>query len=625
MSGKDDDEGRILVGIGALGGGLLLHGGLLWLAGQVSSVLSGNGWPDTSPRDIPHILIAWFHSPGTPSRFWPEASAALIGSFELFYGIFAALLVLALPTLYVLARFLLNWRRRRGVRRLRLGFASGWEIRRLLGRRAVLHRARLARPMRAGERGLRPEEVGYMLGRDLRSGRELYSSVEDSMLVLGPIRRGKDVHFVTPFTIDAPGACIVLSTELESFSSTYAARYRMGRVYLFDPQNMTNWPDRTRLCLVRGAENPNVADDRAAVLAKYGGFLPGTETSHFAATAVIVVLRCYLHAAALHGRNISDVVRWTRQQTSPEPLELLRQAESAGVAAPGWSTELEELMRTNQQMRTAVWGAVAGSLRFLSDPAVLDQFSPGPDEVFDVKEFASGRNTLYFLGKETGANPITPAVHLLMESIWQQLRMLAAKMPGGRIEPPVTVEVNEAGYIAPMSSLPRFMGLVGKSSIAMHVYLRSLSHARERYGADAVKTMWDNSSVRIILGGGGNIDDLEEVSKLLGEVRKPSRITDDAGKPGLSRILTAEELRIMQFGRGVVVGRDARPVEIVLTPWWRRKDGKAIEAGKVRTEQLMLQYAQAAPDNERVRNYIRSAAKVWRITDLTGSTGESRG
>ncbi|MET7400137.1 TraM recognition domain-containing protein [Dactylosporangium sp. NPDC005572] len=617
MSDNSRDPSDLLLSmmvVGATGGGVL--GGLLWLAGQLSAVLRGNGWPDTTPRDILGILIAWVRSPGDPAQAWPEAVSGLIGPPWLVYVIFAALLIPTAALAVVVIRFALNWRRRRGFRIGRLGFASGWEIRRLLGRKAVLKRARFTRPQRAADPDLRPEDVGYFLGRDVRSQRKLYSSVEDSVLVLAPIQRGKDAHFVTPLTIDAPGACIVISTQLESFTTTYPARSRMGKVHLFDPQNLTSLPGRIRLCLVRGCENPNVADDRAAVLAKYAGYLPGQESSFFAATAVIVILRCYLHAAALHGRNISDVVRWARDPNDPEPLDLLRQAESAGVAAAGWAAELESLLAADVASRSAMWTAVTGSLRFLSDPAVLNQFSPDPDEVFDVAEFASGRNTLYFLGKETGANPITPGTHILMESIWPQMRMLAAKMPGGRIEPPVTVEVNEAGYIAPMSSLPRFMGLVGKSSIAMHVYVRSPSHVRERMGADALKTMWDNAAVRIVLGGGGNFDDLEEVSKLLGDVRRPSWVTDAGNTSSLSRVLTAEEIRTMDFGRAVVVGREARPVEVSLTPWWRRRDGKAIGDGKRQVDQLILEHASAAPATDRVRNYVRTASNVRRITRI---------
>ncbi|MFY1636180.1 type IV secretory system conjugative DNA transfer family protein [Solwaraspora sp. WMMB335] len=610
MSASSEDESkRLLYLVLAMAGGCGGTGWLFWLAGQVSAFLTGQGWPDSSPNDIVAILRALVATPGDPARAWPEPAAGLIGPAWLVYSVFLVLLLIASVAAVAAIRFAWDWRRRRGFRWARLGFASGWEIARTIGRRPIVRRARFTRPTMAGKPGLRPEDVGYCLGRDVRSLRKVYSSVEDAMLVVAPPRQGKDVHFVAPFTIDAPGSCIVLSTELESFTTTYAMRTAVGRVTVFDPNNLTNWPNRIRMCLVRGSDNPNTADDRATTLAKYAGYHLGGETKanidsgYFSPTAVIVILRCYLHAAALSGGTIADVLRWVRRQTDPEPLDLLRRAEAAGAAAPGWAAELASLLDTDQQTRAAMWASAAQSLRFLSDPAVLANYTPGPDEEFDIKEFVSGHNTLYYLVKETGANPQTPAVHILIETIWSKMAAAGAQLPGGRLEPPATVEVNEAIYCAPMSSLPRYMALLGKSSIAVHVYLRSISQAREKYGESAVRTMWDNAAVRVVVGGAGNITDLEEVSKLLGNVRRPSGLLSDANNEVLSPVLTAEELRTMEFGRAVVVGREVRPIEVRLTPWWRRRDAKRIKAGKQSTEQLVLRYA-APPAAPRRREQV---------------------
>jgi hypothetical protein len=192
-------------------------------------------------------------------------------------------------------------------------------------------------------------------------------------------------------------------------------------------------------------------------------------------------------------------------------------------------------------------------------------------------------------------------VTIMMEAMFGNMRAIAARMPGGRLEPPATIELNEAGIILPMSSLPRYMGLLGRSSIAVHVYLRSLAQARDGWGKDGASNMWDNAAVRIIAGGGGNIDDLEEVSKLVGDVYLPN------GKSLGRRILTADEIRTMRFGTAIVVGREARPVEARLTPWWKRKDRAQIAAGKAATEARILEYGDAAAADSPVNQYIRSS------------------
>jgi type IV secretory pathway TraG/TraD family ATPase VirD4 len=601
--------GYLLLLLGGLGVGAVW---LLWLAGQFSAVLSGHGWPDSSAGDAFSVIPVLVQSPGDPARAWPPEAAGLLGSTRQIYAIFGVLLLLAVGFAALLVWAGLAWRRRRGFRWGRLGFASGWEVRRLLGHRAVLRRAATTRPSLSTVDNLGPLDVGYFLGRDVRSRRRLYSSVEDPMLVVGPARKGKDVHFVTPITIDAPGACVVVSTELESFTTTYTARARLGSVYVFDPDNMTGWPHRTRLCLVRGSETPTIADDRATMMAMYAGYhmggerTPAHDSSFFSATAAVVILRCYLHAAALHGRTMVDVVRWARDPTDPEPVALLRRAELAGVAAPGWASELDGLTRTDQQARAAMWATVSQSLRFLHNPGVLEQFSPGPDEAFDVASFVSGRNTLYILGKERGDHPITPGVHILLETIWGQTRAAAARMPGGRIEPPLTVELNEAASIAPMGSLPRWMSITARSSIAIHVYVRSLSHMKDRFGEKSTRNMWDSAAYRVVLGGGGNADDLAEISRLVGDVRRPPSLTDAGHNDVISPILSVEDLRTMKFGRAVVIAREARPVEIRLTPWWKRPDGPEIAAAQRDMDALLHGLAARAPADTRLHDYLQT-------------------
>jgi type IV secretion system protein VirD4 len=621
---SSDNRSSIGAWLGLLFGALVVGAfWLLWLAGQLSSVFSGRGWPDSSPSDAVNLMSALIHNPGDLAQAWPAEAAVLLGTTRQIYLIFGVLLVLALGFSALLVWAGLAWRRRRGFRWGRLGFASGWEIRRLIGYRAVLKRAATTRPALSKSDEISPLDVGYYLGRDVRSRRRVYSSVEDPMLVVGTSAKGKDSQFITPFMIDAPGAVVVLTSQLETFTTTYAARAQLGSVYVFDPDNILSWPDRTKLNLVLGARTPTVADDMATDLANYAGYHMGGardnahDASYFSATAAVIILRCYLHAAALHGRNMIDVVRWTRDPLDPEPVALLRQAEAAGVAAHGWAAELEGLTRTDQEARTAMWATASQCLRFLHNREILEQFSPGPDEVFDVPSFVSGRNTLYLLAKDKGDHPITPGMHILLQSIWARAMGVANQSPNRRLEPPLTVEINEADSIMPMATMPRFMYLTAKGSIATHVYVRSLSHMKHRFGEKPTRNLWDAAQYRVILGGGGNVDDLAELSRLVGDVRRPPGLTDAGHEDDINPILTVEDLRTMKFGRAVVVARSARPVEIKLTPWWKRRDGEAIAAAKRDMEQRIEDLARHAPPDTRVEDYIRSQSTLRPLAQAT--------
>jgi len=74
----------------------------------------------------------------------------------------------------------------------------------------------------------------------------------------------------------------------------------------------------------------------------------------------------------------------------------------------------------------------------------------------------------------------------------------------------------------------------------------------------------------------------------------------------------------MKLGRAVVVARNARPVEIALTPWWKRPDGPEIAAAKRETEERIRQLAREKPADTRIRDYIRSHARPTKSLVLPG-------
>lgn len=562
---------------------------LLWLAGQLSALLAGHGWGHSPPLGIRGILSLARDRTGKLA-IWRSMVGPTAGPTWLVLTVLAILLLPVLYVAYWLVRLYLNWRRRREFRLFRLGFASGREIRDMLGARAVLKKAPSVRPSFKSYRKAKPREVGFYLGRDIRSRQELFASVEDVFIILAPPRQGKDVHFCTPFTIDAPGPCIVTSTRSDAFSNTYGSRAKMGRVHVFDPNGLTSWPERLRWSPVLGCEDPLIAANRASAFVAGAGFELGGDGAIFISSAT-TILRCYLHAASLEGLTIRDIARWSTQPTNPEAGKILRIHEAKGSSALGWAGELEALAAAEPRFRGLVWANVVQVLGCFSDPSVMDACSPRSSEMFDLSAFLSGRNTLYILGKEKKNASIAPVITAMMESIFDETRKIAARMPGSRLDPPLTVELNEVAHIAPLPNLPAYMGDSGGFSIALHIYLQSLSQARSRWGEHEAMIMWDNAAVRIIMGGSGNVADLEDVSRLMGEIPADRRTS---GTERTRRVLSPEEIRTLKFGTAVVIARSVRPVEVHLTPWWKRKDGKEIAAGKAATERMILRYTDGA-------------------------------
>ena len=572
MSSEDDDEVYgFLFGVAFL---VVLIGGafsfLIWLAGQLSGLLTGGGWPDSSPQDFLRIAFDFVRHPGDPQGAWPPVAAAAMGPASLFFILLIVLLVLASVGTYFLAQVLMNVRRRRPFRRLRLGFASGWEVRNLLSARTVLRKAEQVRPSTTTRPGnaVKPEEVGFYIGRDVRSRRKLYASIEDTAIIVAPPRQGKDVHFVTPFTIDAPGPCIVTSTRRETFINTALVRARYGEVYVFDPYNWTGWPNRMRWSPLQGCEDPNACAVRAGTLVQTSQFDIGVEGAHV--TGVLTIIRCLLHAGAIGQVNFREVMRWVNEANADEAIDILREGERDGTAATGYASQLE-LVRNDE----SAWTSTIQIMHCFSQPSVLEDCSPPRGEEFDFVNFLKGRNTLYFVAKQQGDwGGIAPVVTTIVEQYFRTARGTAMKNPTGRLDPPLTFELNQVTDLCPIGGLPVYMGESGGYSIAVHVYLTSLADARVRWGSDGAARMWDNSTIKIVSGGSGTAKDIDELANLVGKER---------GK----QVLRPEELRTMPIGRAAVVAGTARPVEMWLTPWWKRKDAELIAASKKAAEGMI--------------------------------------
>jgi type IV secretion system protein VirD4 len=571
----DDDVYAFLFGIAtaiALLSGMFSF--LVWLAGQLSGLLTGGNWPDSSPKDFLDVAFNFVRDPGDPHGAWPPVAAAAMGSASVFFVLLVVLLALASVGIYFLARLFLNVRRHRPVRRLRLGFASGWEVRNLLSAQTVLRKARQVRPSTGNRsaREVKPEDVGFFIGRDIRSRRKLYASAEDTAIVVAAPRQGKDVHFVTPFTIDAPGPCIVTSTRRETFLHTAKVRAQFGEVYVFDPFDWTGWPNRLRWSPLQGCEDPNVCAVRSGTLVQSSGFQIGTEGSQ-GLSGVITLIRCLLHAGAIGGLTLRDVMRWVYGANPDEPMDILRQGESEGRVAAGYPAQLE----FNRQDER-IWSTVIQVMHCFSHPNVLEDCSPPPGEEFDFKEFLKDRNTLYTIGKgQPDHGGIAPVVTTMVEQFFRTARGVAMQQPTGRLDPPLTFELNQVADICPLNGLPVIMGESGGYSITVHAYLTSLAEARARWGSDGAARLWDNASLRIISGGSGTAKDLAELSDLVGKQH---------GK----QVLHPEELRTMPFGRAAVVAGTARPVEMWLTPWWKRKDRDGIARGKQEVEEMLRKH-----------------------------------
>jgi type IV secretion system protein VirD4 len=565
---RPDMTNLFLIAAGALtAGALVLH-----VAAGLTSCLQAGEWVSTAWPDALRVLV----EPGRPGDAFGEVMNPV-----LYWAVVCVLIWL--PTT-AFAMGLRLWQRSQAslsarTKRLaaRSGLASSADVRLAAGRRQVVQRGRSARPL---AQPASPKDVGSYLGRS--RGIECWSSVEDSLISVGPPRSGKGLHQVIGAIIDAPGAVVTTSTRPDNLAATLDVRRACGPVAIFDPQGL-GATEGIRWSPIRGCENPTTAIVRASGLAAGAGFTKGgVSDGAFWHGQTEMALRGLLHAAAIDGAGIAQLYRWSLEPASA--IEAVAILNRTNGAAEGWGDTLDGIVRMDGRTRDAIWAGVRSALSALADPAVRTNLDPPPGEGLDPSTFLRDRGTIYLLGTGVGASATSAIIAALLEDITEAARQIASGCPGGRMEPPLSLILDEIANLCAVPSLPSLMADGGGSGISTHVVIQSLAQARDRWGEQAAAAMWDAATLRLILGGSAQPRDLQDLSAVCGdrddEVRNWSRGPDGARTLSTSTrripILPPDVLRTLPFGTGILLARTAPPILLTMTPWIDRPDADKI-------------------------------------------------
>ncbi len=181
----------------------------------------------------------------------------------------------------------------------------------------------------------------------------------------------------------------------------------------------------------------------------------------------------------------------------------------------------------------------------------------------------------------------------LIADLTERALRLAANATHGRLDPPLTLFLDEAANIAPLASLPTLLSAGGGSGICTVVVLQSLAQARARWGAHRADAIWDASTVRLVFGGLGHAEDLTHISRLVGEIdEEVASASRGAGGPSWSvslrqrPVLPLERNRSLAEGRVLVLPRRTPPIEARLEPWWEWPCARRVKAALQRAEAM---------------------------------------
>jgi len=464
----------------------------------------------------------------------------------------------------------------------REGVARRAEIVRDFGSRAVVRRGKYTRP---GLTKPRVEQVSWTVGKS--RGVTVHVSTEESMVIQGAPRSGKGLYMIINAILDAPGAVVTTSTRADNLVVTMKARASGGRpVTVFDPQGMSGLPTTLRWSPVRGCEDPDIATRRALVITADTEFKG--ENAAWQKRAVIV-LQCLLHAAALSGDGVRGFRRWASNPVlAKEALEILGRPE----AALGWQADLMGIIDDDPRNTSNSWIGVSAAVAPLSSPTVLSALDPrGEAEQFDPKDFIRQRGTLYLIGTKSGAAAAGPYLSALIDDIDHAAREMAFVAPGGRLDPPLSLILDEIANLSPWPGLPVVLSDGGGIGISTIVVLQSLSQARSGWSIDEAATIWDAAIIKVIFGGGSDERDLRALAGLIGE-RSTTVNTRSWSSQGSQHgeqvretaVIPLHEIRRLPAGTAIMLGRRTRPILLDLREWHKRKDAVQLGLSKAETE-----------------------------------------
>jgi type IV secretion system protein VirD4 len=334
--------------------------------------------------------------------------------------------------------------------RLRLhpgrGHATVFELWARWGRFAAFCRSRRSRrSLPAWQRAISADEYSVRLGR-AQLGHGLRIGLDEHVLIMAPPRTGK-TGLLAAVILTYPGPVVSTTTKHDVYQLTAPARARRGPVHVFNPQGIGGVASTFGWNPVGGCADEATAIRRADAFA-HAVSLKGTEEASFWAGKASSYLRALFHAAALAGSDLRAVAAWA--------LGDAQDAEDILTAAGAWqwAAELAELRGEAQKTAQTVRMVVSRALEFMTDPALAASVLPGDGgeaEAFSIGGFLRERGTLYLIAQaDHDDSPVAPLFACLAGEIHHAAAQAGQAMPGGRLDPPLLMALDEIVQTCPV-------------------------------------------------------------------------------------------------------------------------------------------------------------------------------
>ncbi|MFI5885200.1 type IV secretory system conjugative DNA transfer family protein [Streptomyces sp. NPDC051554] len=446
---------------------------LVWSATGLAALFSKGSWPTgvtfaRTPMAMRHLIA----QPHDITGAWPQSPPAEFSGYGLFWGLFIGqLMILVVLTVFVMGT-LARWRAVRARNRTE---QPAPEVHEVPAQRPEPQPQPQSQPTALLEQSpiAAPLSSASPVGGDRVGGWE-------RIFVAPPESRHATA---TQAVWDAEGPTLVVTSNSAVWQDTKDARAKLGPVLLYDPAHLCDTPARLHWSPTTGCEDKQTAVKRATALLT--PVRPTAKIDQAVADTAETLLRSYLHAAAIDGRTIRHVHRWSQGTQIQDAVRILR---TNPKAAPGAAGELEAALTSHAERRDIAQELTSRALSSLSTVNIREACTPNRTDALSLDSFANEGGTLYLVGEsieDPRTNPgAMPLLTALASSVVERGRHMAERSSAGRLDPPMTLVLDDVAAVAPLPQLPDLLATGADRGLPTLALLRSREQARARWPHD---------------------------------------------------------------------------------------------------------------------------------------------
>ena len=473
-------------------------------------------------------------------------------------------------------------------RRRHQGTATGREIRAKLSPAAARKHAAVTCP------GLRPAEAHLVIGKTASwPHRTIADTWASSRLVYAPPQSLKTA-LTSCWGADAPGAALLFSSRCDLYDHTYLARAARGPVLVLNADGEGGIPTDFAWSPVDGCEARATAMRRAGDLMDAAPHDPSGRDAHWDANSKRMLQFLLKAAALIPGGDLLTVQGW-----AADPLQAGKAAEALCRHDPGWGAALVSMVSqalNDERYWSAISSGVTTALAWLDDDAMGAVACPRPGDGVDLRGFIEGGcGTIYVIGADRAHGSLAPYFAAFGAEAFHVARSVAEAQPRRRLARPFAIVADEAATIVPLP-WHKITAVAAGYNIGITACVQADSQITARWGEHDARTIRTNFTVKIIGPGFTDPGELEDLSRVCGEVdtwHGSSR--SDLRK---ERLFPPERIRLLPDWHALVLHRNARPVKVTVTPAWDRPGYRRAEPGNFPVRPPVSQPAIEAPHRE---------------------------